>query len=553
MNLLSRLAPLSKNFMALGQARIIALLGGSALAIALLVIAGLYLNRPTMETAYIGLEPGDLGKVTLALAEAGMEFEVGAEGSSVLVPVGTVGRARAFLAERGLPDSSNAGYELFDEVGSLGLTSFMQEITRVRALEGEIARTIQAISGISAARVHIVMPDRGSFRSGPQEPSASVMIRTSGSQGQRSAEAVRHLVSASVPGLGIDNVTVLDSSGQLLASGDDMSNSALNRSHNIVQLVEYEIENNINKALAPFLGAENFRSSVKADLNTDSRQIMEQIFDPQSRVERSTRVTREEEQSSRSEGNDPATVEQNLPEANPEAEGTGPSSSEVLERREEQTNYEINSKTVETVKNSYDIDQLSIAVVVNRARLMALVGEDATQEEIDAKLAEMQRIAATAAGLDDGRGDTIALSAMEFMDNQLLDDSAASPTIMESLARHAGSMVNAGAFVVVALLVIWFGLRPLARSIGAPPAVAESNNGLELADFSPGTPAGGQVDGFGADFGFGGGDDLLSMEESGQFNRRVKEGPERRLARMVDLNEERTAKILRKWALEKAA
>ena len=103
------------------------------------------------------------------------------------------------LAERGLPSSNTSGYELFDQVGSLGLTSFMQEVTRVRALEGEIARTIQAINGISAARVHIVMADRGNFRRGEQNPSASVMVRTSNSVANRTADSIRHLVASSVP------------------------------------------------------------------------------------------------------------------------------------------------------------------------------------------------------------------------------------------------------------------------------------------------------------------------------------------------------------------
>lgn len=553
MNLLGQLAPLSKRFMALGQARMIALLGGASLAIAIIVAAGLYLNRPTMETVYVGLEPEDIAKVSLALAEANMDFEVGPEGSSVLVPVGTVGRARAFLAERGLPDSANAGYELFDEVGSLGLTSFMQEVTRVRALEGEIARTIQSINGISAARVHIVMPDRGNFRRGEQEPSASVMIRTSGSNGQRSAGAVRHLVAASVPGLSIDNVTILDSTGQLLVSGDDASNSALNRSLGIVQLVEGEIENNIDKALAPFLGVDNFRASVRAELNTDSQQIMETLFDPESRVERSIRVTREEEQSSRSEGDEPATVEQNIPNADPETAGAGPTQNETLERREEQTNFEINSKRIETVKNSYDIESLSIAVVVNRGRIAAMLGEGTTDAQIDAYLAEMQQIVANAAGLDSERGDTLTISAQTFLDNHLLEENVGKPSLVDTLVRHSGSMINAAAFILVALLVVWFGLRPLARSVGTAVVPAESNQ-MELADFSPGTvAAGGAAEGFGADFGFDQNEDLLGLESGGDFNRKVKEGPERRLARMVELNEERAAKILRKWAIEKAA
>lgn len=525
------------------------------MAIAMVVVAGLYLNRPTMEAVYVGLEQEDLSQISLALAETGIRFQMGPEGSSVFVPVGMVGRARAILAERGLPDSANSGYELFDNVGSLGLTSFMQEVTRVRALEGEISRTIQAINGISAARVHIVMPDRGNFRRGEQEPSASVMVRTSGSSGQRTAEAVRHLVAASVPGLGIDNVTVLDSMGQLLASGDDMSNSAMNRSLTVVQMVEREIESNINKALSPFLGVDNFRSSVKADLNTDSQQIMETVYDPDSRVERSVRITREEEESNRTEGDEPATVEQNLPQADPETAGAGQSSTESLERREEQTNYEINSKTIETVKNSYDIEALSIAVVINRGRLEAMLGENATEEQVETQLASMEKIVSSAAGIDAERGDTLSLTAMSFLDTQLLEEGVGAQSWGETLSRHMGSMINAAAFITVALLVVWLGLRPLARSVGTAVATTSNENDIALGDFdanATGNPAA-PIEGFDPDFAFAGEEDLLGLEQSGGFNRKVKEGPERRLARMVEINEERAAKILRKWALEKAA
>ena len=105
------------------------------------------------------------------------------------------------LAERGLPNSTTAGYELFDNVGSLGLTSFMQEVTRVRALEGEIARTIQTIDGVSPRAVHIVMADIGNFRQGDQKPTASVMIRATATTGRKSAASIRHLVASSVPGL----------------------------------------------------------------------------------------------------------------------------------------------------------------------------------------------------------------------------------------------------------------------------------------------------------------------------------------------------------------
>ena len=146
-------------------------------------VASVYLNRPAYETLYVGLERADVNQIGLVLGEAGIGFDVASDGTTVLVPAGTTAQARMLLAEKGLPTSANAGYELFDNVGSLGLTSFMQQITRVRALEGEIARTIQSIQGIKAARVHIVMSERANFRRDEQKPSASVVIRASGTDG----------------------------------------------------------------------------------------------------------------------------------------------------------------------------------------------------------------------------------------------------------------------------------------------------------------------------------------------------------------------------------
>ncbi|TIV87437.1 MAG: flagellar M-ring protein FliF, partial [Mesorhizobium sp.] len=175
------------NFKSFGVRRL-ALMGGiAALVMAVIGIASVYLNRPAYETLYVGLERSDVNQIGLVLADAGIGFDVGSDGTSVLVPAGTTAQARMLLAEKGLPTSANAGYELFDNVGSLGLTSFMQQITRVRALEGEIARTIQSISGVKAARVHIVMSERANFRRDEQQPSASVVIRYTGNDAEKSA------------------------------------------------------------------------------------------------------------------------------------------------------------------------------------------------------------------------------------------------------------------------------------------------------------------------------------------------------------------------------
>jgi flagellar M-ring protein FliF len=275
-------------------------------------------------------------------------------------------------------------------------------------------------------------------------------------------------------------------------------------------------------------------------------------------------VTRENQTSNQSATETPATVEQNIPDQGPGAGGAaGPQSSELAERKEEQTNYEINSKVVSTVRNSYMVEGLSIAVVVNRARMIEMLGEAPTEEQTAAYLAELQQVVNTAAGVDDARGDRANITVMDFLSSELLSADAAQGGFADTLKTHIGTLINAIAFITVAVLLIMFGFRrcsvPAARARGrGSPRTAQSTMMAWNCRTSPpplwAAPGAMPMEGFGADFGFGEDDGSeLEMEESGSFNRRVKEGPERRLARMVEINEERAAKILRQWASGEAA
>ena len=527
--------------------RRLAMLGGiAALVIAIVGVASVYLNRPAYETLYVGLERSDVNQIGMVLGEAGIGFDVASDGTTVLVPAGSTAQARMLLAEKGLPTSANAGYELFDNVGSLGLTSFMQQVTRVRALEGEIARTIQSITGIKAARVHIVMSERANFRRDEQKPSASVVIRAASMDADKSAMSIRHLVAAAVPGLDAERVTVLDSSGNLLAAGDDPNNSSAARSIGVERTVETQIEDNIRRALAAYLGPDNFRASVKADVNTDSRQTEETIFDPESRVERSVQVVRANENSNQKQSSTPATVEQNLPDA--EAAATdGPQSTSASDRKEEITNYEMNSKRIATVSNGYSVTKMSIAVVVNQQRLAAILGKDATPEAIAARVADIQKMVTSATGFDEKRGDLINVSAVEFIDG-LDGEVIESPGMMASIGQHAGTMINAAAFIVVVFLVAFFGLRPMAAALSGGSSAAPALPTFAGPSFEEMQRALPNAEG------------MASFEEEpvalsdqrphamDDLRNKLRPAPQDRLARMVDINEERTALILRKWA-----
>lgn len=528
--------------------RRLAILGGiAALVLAVIGVASVYLNRPAYETLYVGLERSDVNQIGMVLGEAGIGFDVASDGTTVLVPAGKTSQARMLLAEKGLPTSANGGYELFDNVGSLGLTSFMQQVTRVRALEGEIARTIQSISGIKAARVHIVMSERANFRRDEQKPSASVVIRASSLDADKSAMSIRHLVAAAVPGLDAERVTVLDSSGNLLAAGDDPSNSSAARSIGVERTVETQIEDNIRRALSAYLGPDNFRASVKADVNTDTRQTDETIFDPESRVERSVQVVRANEASNQKQSSTPATVEQNLPDAEAGAATDGPQSNSNSDRKEEITNYEMNSKRIATVSNGYSVTKMSIAVVVNQQRLATILGKDATPEAIAARVADIQKMVTSATGFDEKRGDLINVSAVEFIDG-LDGEAIASPGALASVGQHAGTLINAAAFIVVVFLVAFFGLRPMAAALSKPATAAIAGPSFDEVQRSLPTPdASAEAE---AQAALPGSRPSNAIDD---LRNKLRPAPQDRLARMVDINEERTALILRKWAAKEVA
>src|SRR5262245_48445115 len=346
---LEQLERLWLSLLGLGGRRLAALAVVGVGVFAAVALGSYYLSRPELETLYAGLSAQDVSRIGAALREAGIAFDVNAQGTAVLVRYGQTAQARMLLAEKGLPASATAGYELFDKMGSMGLTSFMQEVTRVRALEGEIARTIQAMKGVKAARVHIVLPDTGSFRRGRQTPSASVIVRTETAGDSGLAPAIRHLVAAAVPGMTIDQVTVLNTDGTILASGGDSASAAPGKMVSLEKSISKELQDNIARTLTPYLGLSNFEISVAARLNTDKRQINETAYSPESRVERSVRVIKETGSQQNINSRTPVSAEQNVPADQQATPGGGDQSKKANERREELTNYEVGTKTTSTV------------------------------------------------------------------------------------------------------------------------------------------------------------------------------------------------------------
>ena len=544
-NLLAQIERLWANLRGLGVRRLCALALIGVAVFATTGLAGYYLSRPTMETLYSGLDRDDISAIGAALREAGVPFDVNAESTVVLTPAGQAAAARMILAEKGLPRSGAVGNELYDKLGSLGLTSFMQDVTRLRALEGELARTIQMMRTVKAARVHIVLADEGSFRRERQPSSASVVIRTDGGDDRATGQAIRHLVASAVPGMKLEDVTVLNVDGALLAYGADSIEKSPDNLLGLEKEVSQQIRESVSRTLTPYLSAQNFQISVAARLNADKTQTNETIYNPDSRVERSVRVTKEQQSSQNAAGEQPAGVEANLPK--PKAtSGESKQSNDNTQKREELTNYEVSSKSIQTTSAGFVVQNLSVAVLINRAALAASLGGKPSAEALDAQVHEIEQLVGSAAGLNRQRGDAVKISVVDFVDSSRDLEPAPGPSLVEIVARQTGSILNAGAIVAVAAMLLWFGVRPGLRMAFAPPSPAA------LTD-ARGAPAG-QMPALGAPDGAGQpGESILIETESNRDEfmeallARRDNGAERKLMKMIEFDENHAATVLKQW------
>ncbi|MBE7198863.1 MAG: flagellar M-ring protein FliF [Parafilimonas terrae] len=542
-----------QNILELGPRRLIAL-GLVGLTVFLAVgLGAYYLSRPLRETLYAGLNRDDVTRMGAVLKDAGISFDVSSDGTALLVSYGQTAQARMLLAEKGLPQSGKAGYELFNDLGSLGLTSFMQDITRVRALEGEIARTIQTLKGVKAARVHIVMPDPGSFRREQQPASASVVVRTEPANDPTVAPAIRQLVAAAIPGMKPDKVTVLNTDGTVLLAGDDATTAPAGRLAGLEQTINREIQDNIRRTLTPYLGPNNFEVSVVARLNTDKTKTDETIYNPDQKVERSVRTVKESESSQNRAPQKPTTAQQNVPGQNVQASGNESSNSES-QRREELSNFEVSTKTVQTVSDGYSVKTLSVAVLVNRTRLEALAGgtkdaakdgaKDAAKVEIEPQITEIEQLVASASGFNRARGDQIKVAAVSFLNDGQPLTPVPALSFSEVLMRQSGTLINAATILIVGCLLIWFGLRPAVNAILA----RSPEMGTELALATPEEEAALAA---------------LQAEQAAQaaeqpnliedLTEQMARSPIRRLEQLVELDEEQVANILKQWLTREEA
>jgi flagellar M-ring protein FliF len=367
------------------------------------------------------------------------------------------------------------------------------------------------------------------------------VIRTDGGDDRAAGEAIRHLVAAAIPNMKIDEVTVVNVDGRLLATGPDSIDKSPDNLLALEKDVTQEIRERINRTLAPYLSRRNFQVSVAARLNADHKQTNETIYDPDSRAERSVRVIKEHQTSQDAAGQQAAGVEANLPKTKGAGSETKQSNDDK-QKREELTNYEISSKSITTTSAGFTIDGLSVAVLINRSAIAASLGDKPTPGAIEKQVKDIEQLVASAAGLRKDRGDTVKISVVDFVDSSRDLEPIPGPSFQEILLRQSGSILNAGAVVLVALMLIWFGLRPAMKMLLAPPA---QEAGLPVQNPMVALPQN--------DVSGGAEPNLLieARDEQDEFLdtllARKDKTPQRHLQKLVDFDEEHVAAILKQW------
>jgi flagellar M-ring protein FliF len=529
-----------------GIGRLAAILGiGAGVAAALFALT-MNLGEPKA-LLYSNLDLKEAGSITAALDQAAIKYEVKGDGATILVPRDEVASTRLMLSGKGLPTTGSVGYEIFDEANALGQTDFVQQLNRQRALEGELARTIRGLDGITGVRVHLVLPKRQLFEEESEPPSASVTLSVGGREpGAEQVKAVQNLVAGAVPSLKPERVTVVDQHAKTLSGPQDGADAADGRKSE----VETRIAKTVRNLVEGVVGPGKARVNVTADLDLSRVTVQKEAYDPDGQVVRSESTTEENAKESQPADNGGVTAANNIPGGNPPNEDQAGSTSG---KTESTTNYEI-SKTVTTeVQEPGKMKRLSVAVAVDG---VTAVGKDGKAGAYTPRSAEeMQRIeqlVRTAVGFDSERGDQVTVVNVRFpsLDAGEGGVSAANPLMgfdKNDIMRAAELAVLA----LVAILMMLFVVRPLLKTAG-------SGAGRVMLTGPGGAPLAAGADGRALQIPIdpGTGQPLQIAAASNEIDQRidiariegqVKASSVKRVSEFVEKHPEESVSILRTW------
>jgi flagellar M-ring protein FliF len=531
----------------LGASRLAAMVAVTAALIGFFAFVIMRVTTPQMTTLFTDLSIEDSSAIIKDLDRQAIPYELRNDGTIIMVPKDKVTRLRMKLAEGGLPKGGGVGYEIFDKSDALGTTSFVQNINHLRALEGELARTIRAIDRIQAARVHLVLPERPLFSRETPEPSASIVLRVRGTLEPQQIRAIRHLVASAVSGLKPQRVSIVDETGQLLADGEGSDND------NVVgderrAAYEKRMRNEVEAIVSSVVGAGRARVQLSADFDYNKVTQTSDSFDPEGRVLRSSQTR--EESSSTIDNSGQVTVNNELPgNQHPDAAAAARDQSK---KTEETNNYEISHTTKTEVTEAGRVNRISVAVLVDGNYSKNEKGEMVYQERSKEQLDRIAALVRSAIGFDQKRGDHVEVVNLKFAEAPAVAP-IAEPTgllgMMQFTKDDVMYVIELGVMTLLSLVVLFMVVRPLVRRILASEAIPALAGADQVPALTDGNAAAAAATGQSL---VPGPNAASQMIDVAQVQGQVHAQTVHRVGELAERNPNETASIVRQWLTEPA-
>ncbi|WP_334383523.1 MULTISPECIES: flagellar basal-body MS-ring/collar protein FliF [unclassified Bradyrhizobium] len=529
----------------LGAARLMAMVAVTTALIGFFAFVIMRVTTPQMTTLFTDLSFEDSSSIIKDLERQAIPFELRNEGAVIMVPKDKVTRLRMKLAESNLPKGGGVGYEIFDKSDALGTTSFVQNINHLRALEGELARTIRAIDRIQAARVHLVLPERPLFAREAPEPSASIVVRVRGSLEPQQIRAIRHVVASAVNGLKPQRVSIVDEAGRLLADGASKDPEIAVGDERRTAF-EKRMRNEVEAIVSSVVGQGRARVQLTADFDYNKVTQTSDKFDPEGRVLRSTQTR--EESSLTAENNGQVTVNNELPG---NQTNTTPAARDQSKKSEETNNYEISRTTKTEVTEAGRVNRISVAVLVDGAYTKNEKGELVYQDRSKEQLDRIATLVRSAIGFDQKRGDQVEVVNLRFAEAPSVPAVVEPGGLLGMLQFTKDDVmyvIELGVMMLLGLVVLFLVIRPLVKRILAAevvPALTEP------------TPA--LIEGSGPNGELGPNQALIAgtsgtaqLIDVAQVQGQVHAQAVHRVGELAERNPNETASIVRQWLSEPA-
>jgi flagellar M-ring protein FliF len=552
----------------MGVARLGAMAGLTAAMFGFFAYLIMGMSQQPLSLLYAGLDPKDSAAIVAKLEAAKIPYQLESGGTAIMVASDQALRLRMEYAGQGLPSGGNVGYEIFDTMDAFGQTSFVQNINMVRALEGELARTIRAIDQIEQARVHLVIPKKELFAKDPVKPTASVVLRSRGGRiGPAQVQAIQNLVASAVNGMTPDVVTVIDERGVLLANGAG-DGAAGARLDDRTAAYEDRLRQRVEDILVRIVGPGRARVQVAAEMDFSKLTKNSETFDPDGQVVRKTETVSEQESGQNRRNENGVTVGNNLPaQVQTGAQPGGTSSANEANRTQETVSYEISRTTQTEVQEAGRVKKLSVAVVVDGvysnppppAEGQPPAERTYTPRTAD-EMKEIEQLVRSAIGFDEKRGDQVKVTNLRF--NEPEAEALPPPDAgFMGLGLSNGDVWKIAQFAgvgLLALLIILLVLRPLVKAFAAAPVqggpLASLPAGASAASLAAGgaqaalpAPPAGALPAPGP-----AAEGSAAMIDIAQVDGQVKESSVRKVGEIITKHPDEATAIMRQWLHESA-